>query len=671
MFAFNSLNRSSSLGRARRARPSAPGLRSPVEQLEGRLLMATGVFGNTRAVLIFSDPNETPTPASVYASRATAFDLDGPIREVRVTLYGFTHKFPEDVDILLMSPSGTSVILMSDAGGQLEIPDPGVDITFADDASRDVPQFDQIAGGVYRPTNYDNEEQGQEPFPFPAPEPPYETSLSAFNGEDPTPDPDPEHPDANKWSLYISDDTAFGADGEFEGALNYGWEITISTGAEGPPAPSAPNLAPSSDTGLFNDDNVTRDTSPTFTGTASAGTEIHLFSGGMRIATAPITNGTYTVTPSLEHGTYTLTARAVDAAGNEGDASEPITVNIDVDPPNTPIPPDLTAASDTGQSNTDDVTSDTTPTFEGTAHEGATVTLIANGRPIGTGTVAQDGSYTATVNPALPAGAYDISVAVTDLAGNQGLPSDTIHVVIEGVVQEFGPVTQVFVNGPGLTGGSTAEQVAFRNLAGIDNTFGYPVPAGANQTRSIPWNGGVNSIAIRLGGFAGPFEQGDLQVRGVAVPTYTVQSFSFDAPTRTGVWTLAQAITNDKLRLVLDDALVPGLDGEWTDGADTFPSGNGVLGGDFSFRVNVLGGDATQDGVVNALDLSFIKQRLNRTSVNPGSGGAVYSVFGDITADGRINALDLSGAKQRLNRRLPTGDPAATSLLFGSNPIPA
>ena len=655
---------------ARRNRRPASTARSPVEQLESRLLMATGTFGNTRAVLIYSDPNETPTPANVYASRATAFDLEGPIREVRVTLYGFTHKFPEDIDILLTSPSGTSVILMSDAGGRLEIPDPGVDITFADDASRDVPQFDQIAGGVYRPTNYDNEEQGQEPFPYPAPEPPYETSLSAFNGEDPTPHTDLEDPESNKWSLYISDDTSFGV-GDYEGALNYGWEIIISTGGEGPPPPSAPNLAPTSDTGPFNDDNVTRDTTPTFTGTATAGTEIHLYDGGTQIATAPITNGTYTVTPSLTHGTYTLTARAVDAEGNEGDASGPITVNIDTDPPNTPIPPDLTAESDTGQSNTDDITSDTTPTFEGTAHEGATVTLIANSRPIGTGTVAADGSYTATVSPALPAGMYDISVAVTDLAGNQGLPSDTVHVVIQGVIQEFGPVTQVFVNGPGLTGQTSANGVAFRNLAGIDNTFGYPVPAGANQTRSIPWNGGVNSVAIRLGGLAGPFEQGDLQVRGVTVPTYAIQSFTFDAATRTGVWTLAQAVTNDKLRLVLDDAAVPGLDGEWVDGADTFPSGNGAAGGDFSFRVNVLAGDATQDGVVNALDISFVKQRLNRTATNPGSGGAVYSVFGDLTADGSINALDLSGAKQRLNRRLPTGDPAATALLFGSTPISA
>ena len=37
-------------------------------------------------------------------------------------------------------------------------------------------------------------------------------------------------------------------------------------------------------------------------------------------------------------------------------------------------------------------------------------------------------------------------------------------------------VTQVFVNGQGITGQTSANGVAFRNLAGIDNTFGYPVP---------------------------------------------------------------------------------------------------------------------------------------------------------------------------------------------------
>jgi hypothetical protein len=115
---------------------------------------------------------------------------------------------------------------------------------------------------------------------------------------------------------------------------------------------------------------------------------------------------------------------------------------------------------------------------------------------------------------------------------------------------------------------------------------------------------------------------------------------------------------------------VAGLDGEWqnANAAESYPSGNGTEGGDFDFRINVLGGDATQDGQVNALDLAFIKQRLNRTSTNPGQGNAAYSPFADVTADGSINALDLAAVKQRLNRRLPAGEP---TLLFSSLPVTA
>src|SRR5213079_2851642 len=99
------------------------------------------------------------------------------------------------------------------------------------------------------------------------------------------------------------------------------------------------------------------------------------------------------------------------------------------------------------------------------------------------------------------------------------------------------------------------------------------------------------------------------------------------------------------------------------------PSGDGIPGGDFAFRFNVLRGDATQDGRVNALDLSFIKQRLNKSATNPGTV-APYSPFADLTADGTINALDLSAARARLNNTLPVADPA-TALLFSSAPISA
>ena len=231
-------------------------------------------------------------------------------------------------------------------------------------------------------------------------------------------------------------------------------------------------------------------------------------------------------------------------------------------------------------------------------------------------------------------------------------------------------VAQVFVNGPGLTTGTTANAVAFRAAAGIDGTFGFAVPAGPNQLKSIPWVNGVNQVAIRFDGdVASRLQQGDLVVRGVTTPTDPFTGFSYDAATKTGVWTLAAAITNDKLRLFLDDALIGGLDGEWANASagESYPSGNGTAGGDFSFRINLLGGDVSGDGQINALDLSFIKQRLNRTATNPGTSGATYAPFGDLTGDGLINALDLSAAKQRLNLRLPAGEPAA-ALLWARRP---
>jgi hypothetical protein len=217
-------------------------------------------------------------------------------------------------------------------------------------------------------------------------------------------------------------------------------------------------------------------------------------------------------------------------------------------------------------------------------------------------------------------------------------------------------VSQVFVNGPGLTGGTpNPNQAAFRTMAGIDPAYGYPVPAGLNQTKSIPWINGVNQVALRFTADVGSqLQQGDLVVRGAATPTYATTAFAYDPATKTGVWTLSSAITNDKVRLFLDDQLVQGLDGEWNNAsaAEAYPSGDGSPGGDLDFRFNVLGGDATQDGRVNALDLSFIKQRLNKSAANPGTGPAPYSIFADLTSDGRVNALDLSAAKQRLNRRL-------------------
>jgi hypothetical protein len=231
-------------------------------------------------------------------------------------------------------------------------------------------------------------------------------------------------------------------------------------------------------------------------------------------------------------------------------------------------------------------------------------------------------------------------------------------------------VTQVFVNGPNLTA-NTTQNAAWRGAAGADLTFGYPIPDGANQLRPIPWNAGVNKVSIQFDqDVSSVLDQGDLQVRASAGPAVTVTGFTYDAPTRTGTWTLSSTVLVDKLRLVLGGAGVTGLDGEWvnpstaTPAGDTYPSGDGTAGGDFNFRINVLRGDTNGDQQVNALDVADVKKRLLRRPGDGVTGSNAYSIFADLNTDGVINALDVAAVKGRLNTRINTLAEPATALLF-------
>ena len=59
------------------------------------------------------------------------------ISKITVTLTSFNHTFPDDVDMLLVSPTGRKMIIMSDTiGGQ---PDVNVNITLDDGADGRLP----------------------------------------------------------------------------------------------------------------------------------------------------------------------------------------------------------------------------------------------------------------------------------------------------------------------------------------------------------------------------------------------------------------------------------------------------------------------------------------------------------------------------------------------------
>ncbi|MBI2826658.1 MAG: hypothetical protein HYX69_18450 [Planctomycetia bacterium] len=141
---------------------------------------------------------------------------------------------------------------------------------------------------------------------------------------------------------------------------------------------------------------------------------------------------------------------------------------------------------------------------------------------------------------------------------------------------------------------------------------GYKVPAGANQVKTI-WFNTINRIALTFSEDV-DVQQGDLTIAGVNVPSYSFSGFSYSSATRTAVWTLSNSIVNDNLTLYLDGsspAAAKGLggtklDGEWTNYATPYPSGNGSAGGDFSFRLNVLSADVNQDNIVDVSDIQAI-----------------------------------------------------------------
>ena len=134
----------------------------------------------------------------------------------------------------------------------------------------------------------------------------------------------------------------------------------------------------------------------------------------------------------LGDGPVTVEVISTDKAGNP---SDPVTTTVNKDTSvATPIAPDLEATDDTGVSDTDDITSEATPTFTtpaGTATPGDTVTLYADGQPVGTATVEDDGSYQITPDKPLPEGIQDIVVTFTDLSGNQSPLSPVLPVTID------------------------------------------------------------------------------------------------------------------------------------------------------------------------------------------------------------------------------------------------
>ncbi|HWY77830.1 MAG TPA: proprotein convertase P-domain-containing protein [Verrucomicrobiae bacterium] len=170
-------------------------------------LPGTNTFANSGAITI---PDHGP--ANPYPSTINVSGMKGVVSKVTVTLNNFNHSFPHDVDVLVVSPSGSSgaqsTLVMSDTGGAHAVTN--VTLTFDDAASTFLPPSDQIVSGTFLPTSYDSGAA----LPASAPTGPYVASMAALKGAPPN----------GVWSLFVYDDSPGDA-----GSIAGGWSLTLST----------------------------------------------------------------------------------------------------------------------------------------------------------------------------------------------------------------------------------------------------------------------------------------------------------------------------------------------------------------------------------------------------------------------------------------------------------
>ncbi|WP_196219838.1 S8 family serine peptidase, partial [Microcystis aeruginosa] len=162
-------------------------------------------FSNTSPITIPSSGSSTPYPSTINVS-----GLSGNINSLKVTLTNLSHTFPDDIDVLLVGPTGTKALLMSDVGGSSGVNN--VTLTFDPTATSSLPDSGLITSGSYKATDVGTGDI----FNAPAPGGPYGTDFSVFNNTNPN----------GTWSLYVMDD--MGGD---SGTIAGGWALTIGTGA--------------------------------------------------------------------------------------------------------------------------------------------------------------------------------------------------------------------------------------------------------------------------------------------------------------------------------------------------------------------------------------------------------------------------------------------------------
>ncbi|MBE4805704.1 BapA/Bap/LapF family large adhesin [Enterobacter cloacae complex sp. P43RS] len=404
---------------------------------------------------------------------------------------------------------------------------------------------------------------------------------------------------------YVLTATATDAAGNPSGQSN-AWTIIVDG-----TAPAAPVITQVVDdvperTGSLDLNETTNDSTPTLSGTAAANATITIRVDGVDIGTTVADGlGAWSFTPDtpLAEGQHTLTAVATDAAGNISDVSNSWGIIIDSVAPDAPV---ITQVVDDvperlGALNSGDSTNDTTPTLNGTAEPGSTVTIRQDGVDLTTIVIDSSGTWTYTPTTPLVNGTYTFTAVTTDGAGNTSQPSGGFTLTVDTTPPAAATIATVTddvggVNGP-LTSGDTTDdtQPLLQGTAPADTvitvydgttllgTATLDGSGGWSFTPVIPLTDGPHTLTVHATDAAGnttistPFE---LTVDTVPpatpeIPAITVNPDGTETPlnpgettrdttpTLSGTGNPGDTVTIYNGGVKLDDVLVDGT-GNWT-----------------------------------------------------------------------------------------------------------
>ena len=253
-----------------------------------------------------------------------------------------------------------------------------------------------------------------------------------------------------KWTFTAKNVDAAGNEGE----VSDGWTIVLDTEAPSE-LPSITEVSDDVDlgTGRIEEGEQTNDPTPTVKGNG-AGTHgtvnVYATKDGVTVLLGTATadeNGDWVldgsaVTALTEDGSWTITARNVDAAGNEGEASDGWTIVLDTEAPSEL--PSITEVSDdvdlgTGRIEEGEQTNDPTPTVKGAgAGTHGTVNIYATKDGVtvllGTATADENGNWVldgSAVTALTSDGSWTITARNVDAAGNEGEASDGWTIVLD------------------------------------------------------------------------------------------------------------------------------------------------------------------------------------------------------------------------------------------------